>query len=76
MSKVHLVREDVHLYDINPRNLTNDCYTVIRKDGRVDVVRAHKAVHVFDYYYDLGIRLQRIDMSGGRRNPRTQECEW
>lgn len=76
MIKVRIFKEDVNLYDINPRNLTNDCYTVIRKSGQVDVVRAQKAVHIFDFYYDLGIRLQRIDMSEGRRNPRTQECDW
>ena len=75
MAKARIIAEGINLYDIIPKNLTNDCFTVIRKDGTVDVARAQKAVDVFDFYYDLGIRLQRIDRSWGMRDPRHREPE-
>lgn len=73
MSKVKVVKEDVNLYDIDPKRLTTDCMTVIRMDGIVDVVRAYKMVDVFDKYHDLGITLKRIELCGGVLNPKTQE---
>ena len=75
MSKVKVVAEDVNLYDIIPRQLTSDCHTVIRKDGVVDIVRAYKMVDIFDVYYDLGVRIQKVQLSGGTLNPRTQPPE-
>jgi hypothetical protein len=75
MSKVKVVAEDVKLYDIIPGQLTSDCHTVIRKDGTVDVVRAYKMVDIFDVYYDLGVRIQKVQLSGGTLNPRTQSPE-
>ena len=75
MSKVKVVAEDVKLYDIIPGQLTSDCHTVIRKDGVVDVVRACKMVDIFDLYYDLGVRIQKIQLSGGTLNPRSQSFE-
>lgn len=75
MSKVKVVAEDVNLYDIIPGQLTTDCHTVIRKDGVVDVVRAYKMVDIFDLYYDLGVRIQKIQLSGGTLNPRSQSPE-
>ena len=75
MSKVKVVAEDVKLYDIIPGQLTSDCHTVIRKDGVVDIVRAYKMVDIFDVYYDLGVRIQKVQLSGGTLNPRTQSPE-
>jgi hypothetical protein len=75
MSKVKVVAEDVKLYDIIPGQLTTDCHTVIRKDGIVDVVRAYKMVDIFDLYHDLGVRIQKIQLSGGTLNPKTQNSE-
>lgn len=71
-SKVKVVAQDVHLYDVEPSKLTSDCLVVIRKDGIVDIVRAYKMVDVFDHYYDLGILLKKISLSGGVLNPKTQ----
>jgi len=73
MPKVQVVAENLSLYEINPRQLTTDCHTVIRKDGVVDVVRAYKMSDIFDFYHDLGIRIQRIELSGGVLNPRTSK---
>ena len=70
-----VVAEDVNLYDIIPGQLTSDCHTVIRKDGVVDIVRAYKMVDIFDVYYDLGVRIQKVQLSGGTLNPRTQSPE-
>ena len=73
IAKVRVVKEDVKLYEIDPRKLTSDCMTVIRMDGVVDVVRAYKMVDVFDFYHDLGIKLKKILLCGGVLNPKTQE---
>lgn len=70
--KVTVVAENVKLYEVDPRKLTSDCMTVIRKDGIVDVVRSYKMVDIFDFYYDLGIELQKILLTGGVLNPKTQ----
>lgn len=75
MSKIKVVAENVNLYDIVPGNLTSDCHTVIRKDGSVDVVRAYKMADIFDSYYDLGVRIQKIKLSGGTLNPKLQSSE-
>lgn len=72
-AKVKVVAEGINLYEIDPRKLTSDCMTVIRRDGIVDVVRAYKMVDVFDFYYDLGIKLKKILLSGGVLNPKTQK---
>lgn len=69
--KVRVVAQDIQLYEIDPKKLTSDCMTVIRMDGIVDVVRAYKMVDIFDFYYDLGIDLKKILLSGGVLNPKT-----
>lgn len=76
MNRIRVVAQEVQLWEIDPKKLTTDCYTVIRNDGVVDVVRAGKMATVFDHYHDLGIRLRKIENSGGRRNPKFQEPEW
>lgn len=73
--KIKVVAQDVHLWEIDPKKLTTDCYTVIHKDGTVDVVRG-RMVGIFDQYHDAGIKLQKIQHSGGTRNPKFQEPEW
>jgi hypothetical protein len=75
LEKIRVIAQDVHLSDIEPKNLTNDCYVVVRKDGVIDVIKARRMVDIFDHYYDLGILLKSIDFSGGRRNPKLQEPE-
>ena len=75
MSKVKVVAENVNPRNIVPEQLTTDCHTVIRKDGVIDVVRAYKMVDIFNLYYDLGVCLQKIQLSGGVLNPKTQSPE-
>jgi hypothetical protein len=70
-----ILHENVTLCDIDPSKLTSDCHTVIRKDGIVDIVRSHKMADIFDFYHDRKIRLQRIELSGGTRNPKLQSPE-
>lgn len=70
--KVRVVAQDIQLYEVEPAKLTSDCMIVIRRDGVVDVVRAYKMVDIFDHYYDLGILLKKISLSGGVLNPKTQ----
>jgi len=73
---IRVVAQDVQLHEIDPKKLTTDCYTVQREDGVIDVVRASKRVEVFDHYYDLGIKLKRLELSWGRRNPKFMDPEW
>ncbi len=68
-----ILREDVDLGSISPKDLTTDCYFVYRGDGQVDIARAGSMVHVFDTYHDYGIRVTRIKHAGGYRNPKFQD---
>jgi hypothetical protein len=68
-----ILRENVDISSINPRDLTTDCYFVYRVDNQVDLARAAGLVHVFDTYHDIGIKLKRIKHAGGYRNPKFQE---
>lgn len=70
MSKVQVVAENVHPSEIDPQRLTSDCHIVIRKDGVRDIVKAFKMVDIFDVYHDLGITIQKIELSGGVLNPK------
>lgn len=69
MGRCIILKEDVVPSDINKSDLTTDCYFVHRSDGAVDIARG-SAVHIFDDYYDRGIRLTQIEMSGGNLNPK------
>lgn len=73
--KNKVIAQNIQLWEIDPKRLTTDCYTVIHKDGTVDVVKG-KMVSIFDQYHDAGIKLQKIEHSGGVRNPKNQEPEW
>lgn len=67
-----IIKEDVDPRDIHPRDLTNDCYYVYRKDGQVDIARG-TMVRIFDTYHDLRIILVKIKHAEGRLNPKFQE---
>lgn len=69
MGRCVIVKEDVDPSDISKGDLTTDCYFVHRKGGKVDIVRG-SAVHIFDDYYDRGITLTQLEMSGGSLNPK------
>jgi hypothetical protein len=71
-----ILKEDVKVSQIAPRGLTTDCKFVQRASGEIDLVKAHAMVHVFDYYWDRGIKVTRIWHSGGTRNPKFQEPEF
>jgi hypothetical protein len=73
MSQVKVVAENVELSEIDPRRLTSDCHTVTREDGVVDVVKSTKRVSIFDIYHDLGIRIRKIELSGGVLNPKNHK---
>jgi hypothetical protein len=76
MTRMQILREDVDLSTLNPRNLTNDCKFVRRDTGEIDLVREYNSVRVFDYYWDRGIGILRIWHSGGTRNPKFQQPEF
>jgi hypothetical protein len=70
-----ILKEDIDLAALKPRNLTNDCKLVRRETGEIDLVRCYKMVTIFDYYWDRGIKILRIWSAGGTRNPKFQEPE-
>lgn len=72
---MQVLKEEVDLKAIDPRNLTNDCKFVRRVTGEVDIVREFSSVRVFDYYWDRGIKIEKIWHSGGTRNPKFQQPE-
>jgi len=69
MSRCVILKEDVDPNGIKKSDLTTDCYFVHRAGGKVDIARG-SAVHIFDEYYDRGITLTQIEMSGGSLNPK------
>ena len=69
MGRCVILKEDVDPSDIKKGDLTTDCYFVHCKGGKVDVARG-SMVHIFDEYYDRGITLTQIEMSGGSLNPK------
>lgn len=71
-----VLKEDVDLATLVTKNLTNDCKFVRRATGEIDLVRCYKAVHIFDNYWDRGIKILKIWHAGGTRNPKFQEPEF
>jgi hypothetical protein len=71
-----VLKEDVDITTLAPKNLTNDCKFVRRANGNIDLVREYSSVRVFDYYWDRGIKILKIWHSGGTRNPKFQEPEF
>lgn len=72
---MQILREDVDLSEISPKKLTCDCKFVRRVDGTVDIVKEYSSVRIFDYYWDLGIKIQKIWLTGGTRNPKFEKPE-
>jgi hypothetical protein len=70
-----VLKEDVDLAMLKPKNLTNDCKLVRLSTGQIDLVRCYKSVKIFDYYWDRGVKIEKIWHSGGTRNPKFQEPE-
>jgi len=70
-----ILKENVEVSQVNPRNLTTDCKFVSRSTGEVDIVRSYSSVRIFDYYWDRSIKITRIWHTGGTRNPKFQEPE-
>jgi hypothetical protein len=71
--EIRIIKEDVIPSDIPSKTLTSDCHFVTRICGQVDVVRGVGMVKIFDFYYDKGIKIKAIDVSGGQLNPKLQE---
>ena len=71
-----ILRKNIDLSEINPRNLTNDCKFVLRIDESIDIVKEYSSVRVFDFYWDQGIRIKKIWHTGGTRNPKFQQPEF
>ena len=65
-----IVKENVKVSIINLKDLTTDCHYVYYGDDKVDIVRAQTMAMIFDYYYDKGIKLKKIEVSGGKLNPK------
>jgi len=73
LKEVTIVKKDVVKNDILPKQLTTDCHFVTKIDGNIDIVRGVSMVKIFDYYYDKGIKITSIEVSGGQLNPKMQE---
>jgi hypothetical protein len=71
-----VLKEDVDLAIFDPKNLTNDCKFVHRATGEIDLIRCYKSSKIFDYYWDRGIKILKIEHAGGSRNPKFQEPEY
>lgn len=71
-----ILKEDVDLATLVPKNLTNDCKLVRRVNGKIDLVRGYKSSVIFDHYWDRGIKILKIWHAGGSRNPKFQEPEF
>jgi hypothetical protein len=69
---VTVLKEDIIPNDIPTREMTTDCHFVHHKGG-VDVVRGVSMSKIFDYYYDLGKKITKIEVAGGQLNPKL--CE-
>lgn len=78
-NKIKIIGEDVEFSQIDPRYLTNDCYGITYSEeegGRLitDIVKGRR-IDIFDEYYDLGMKIKRIFMAEGRRNPKNSDPE-
>lgn len=71
--EVSIIKEDIALADVSASDLTTDCHFVHRVDGVIDIVRGQSMVKIFDVYFDKGIKIARIEVSGGRLNPKLSD---
>ena len=67
---VSIIKEGVALEEVSLGDLTTDCHFVHRADGGIDIVRGQSMVKIFDVYHEKKIGLTRIEVSGGRLNPK------
>jgi hypothetical protein len=67
--------ENVEVEALDVKLLTNDCKFVRKSSGKVDLVRCYSSVRIFDFYWDLGIKITAIWHAGGIRNPKFQSPE-
>jgi hypothetical protein len=72
---MQILCENVDLDEINPKKLTCDCKFVRRANGTVDIVKEYSSVRIFDYYWDRGIKIEKIWLTGGTRNPKFEKPE-
>ena len=78
-SKIKVIGEDVDFPQVDPKYLTNDCYVIYYSEEEgdrviTDIVKGRK-VDIFDEYYDLGVKIYRINLAGGYRNPKNSQSE-
>ena len=73
MKEVTILKKDIVRNEILSKQLTTDCHFVTKIDGNIDIVRGVSMVKIFDYYYDQGIKITSIEVSGGQLNPKMQE---
>jgi len=73
---MHILKENIDLATLDPKNLTCDCKLVRKESGEIDLVRGSSSVRIFDHYWDRGIKILRIWHSGGTRNPKFQQPEF
>jgi nitrate reductase assembly molybdenum cofactor insertion protein NarJ len=71
--EVLILKESVAREEVSMSDLTTDCHFVTRTDGGLDIVRGQSMVKIFDYYHDKGVTISRIEVSGGRLNPKLSE---
>ena len=69
MGRFVILKEDVNPDELKSKDLTTDCYYIYRESGTVDLAKG-TMVHIFDDYYDRGITLTQIKLSGGSLNPK------
>jgi len=69
-NKVFVVKEGVVPSEISCSDLTTDCHFVFREDGGIDIVRGQSMVKIFDVYHDKGVKITKMEVSGGRLNPK------
>lgn len=68
-----LLKEDVNPKEISLSDLTTDCLFVYLADGTVDLVRSPQMVKAFDMCHDAGKKVVKIEVSGGRLNPKLSD---
>ena len=66
--------EDIDPADYPGTKLTTDCYFVYREGGKIDLAKGGM-VAIFDHYHDKGIKLSRIKLADGNRNPKNSKPE-
>ena len=66
--------EDIDPADYPGTKLTTDCHFVYHEGGQIDLAKGGM-VAIFDHYHDQGIKLSRIKLAGGNRNPKNSKPE-